>query len=136
METQESLFHDDVHDAFKAVVAALGGAKKVAAAMRPDLPADDASKWLSKCLDPERAEKLTLHQIVYLLREGRRIGCHAAMRYLADDAGYTATPVEPEDERAQLMRAFNESVRAQTRLVERMERLASDQAAPALRRAI
>lgn len=123
-EEQVPLFSEDMHEALRALIAALGGAKKVAAQMRPDLPADDAGRWLSKCLDSDRPEKLSLTQLLWLLRAGHDAGCHVAMQFLAAEAGYSATPIEPVDERAALERQFVSSVRALRHIESRMERLA------------
>lgn len=124
-DEQVPLFSDDMNEALRALIASIGGAKKVGSAMRPDLPADDAGRWLTKCLDHERPEKLGLTQLLWLLRHGHDAGCHVAMQFLAGEAGYTATPIEPQDERAELERAFVASVAAQRQILSRMERLAN-----------
>lgn len=123
-ENQIPLFAQDLREALRTLVAHLGGVKRIGAQMRPDLPADDAGRWLSKCLDRERPEKLSFEQLLYLLRLGHDAGCHVAMQYLAAEAGYHATPIEPLDERAALERQFIDSVRALHAIESRMERLA------------
>ena len=136
VEHQIPLFAESPEEALRAVIAHLGGAKTVGAKLRPDLPADDAGRWLIKCLDHDRAEKLSLTQILWLLRSGHDAGAHTAMQYLAWHAGYQAVPVEPADEHAALQRAFIESVAQQRAMLARMERLAGASpvgAAPSLR---
>lgn len=121
---QEPLFHESIEDALRAAVAAMGGYKKVGAAMRPELPADRAGNWLRDCLAEGRREVLDPAQLLWLLRAARQAGYHGAMAFLDAECGYAPPqPIEPEDERAQLQRAFAESVRVQAQLVERMERL-------------
>lgn len=121
---QPALFIEDVHTALSDVVRALGGFKKVGAAMRPDKAADEAGRWLADCLNKDRRERLDYDQLLWLLKEGRRIGCHTAMHFLNQEAGYAPpVPVEPEDEMAELQRQFIESVRAQARIAERIEKL-------------
>jgi len=122
-DEQIPLFSESPEEALRALVAALGGAKHVACAMRPDLPADDAGRWLIKCLDHERAEKLSLSQLLWLLRAGRQAGVHVAMYYFAGEAGYKATAMDPADELAAAQRQFVESVAMQKALVSRIERL-------------
>jgi hypothetical protein len=79
---------------------ALGGFKKVAVAMRGgdfDKP-DKAADWLRKCLSDDRRERLDPAQVMYILREARTVGFHAAMDYVASDAGYKAQPVDVQEQ--------------------------------------
>lgn len=126
--TQEPLFHESIEDALRAAVAAMGGYKKVGAAMRPEMAADRAGNWLRDALSEGRREVLDPSQLLWLLRAARQAGYHGAMAFIDADCGYAPPqPVEPEDERAQLQRAFADSVRVQAQLVERMERLSTVQ---------
>lgn len=94
--SQPALFHESIIDAIREVVQALGGAKVVGARMRPDLPPDHAGRWLADCLPHERREKLSPDQVLWMGREGRRVECHAMMRYLARECGYAdPVPVRP-----------------------------------------
>lgn len=121
---QSALFHESITDALREVVQALGGIKKVGAAMRPEKTVDEAARWLADCLNADRREKLCPEQVLWLLREGRKTGCHAAMSYLAGEAGYAAPiTIEPEDELAALQRQFIESTRSMTQMMARIERL-------------
>lgn len=106
---QSGLFHESFADALRECVLALGGTKVVAARMRPEMPVDHAARWLSDCLNAERREQLHPEQIIWLLREARAINCHAGMSHLAQEAGYSVTPVEPEDERDRLQRDYIEA---------------------------
>lgn len=128
---QPPLFVENIHTALSDVVRALGGFKRVGVELRPDKPADEAGRWLSDCLNADRRERLDYHQIIWLLKEGRRAGCHTAAHFLMHEAGYSIPqPVEPEDEMAELQRQFIESVRLQAKIAERIERVS-----PQLRRA-
>lgn len=121
---QPALFHDRIEQALDEVITACGGRKKFAVAMWPDKPARDAHNLLDACLNPERRERFTPDQLVFILRRGREVGCHSGMRYLCGESGYSdPVPLNPSDQAAELQRAFNESVRVQSQLVERMERL-------------
>lgn len=122
---QTALFHESLSDALREVVLALGGTKKVGAQMRPEKTIDDAARWLADCLNQDRREKLDPDQVLWILREGRKIGCHAAMHYLCAEAGYSpAAPIEPQDELAELQRNFIESTKTLSRMAARIERLA------------
>lgn len=122
-EAQQELFQEDIYDAFKHAVKALGGAKKVAGKLWPDKPQDQATQLLLKCLDPERPEKLDLYQIVWILREANKRSCHVAMNKLGSETHYEAKPVNPEDERLQLEKQVVEAVGTFGALVKRLEEL-------------
>ena len=122
--SQPQLWTEDINDALRDVVRALGGPKSAGSKLRPEIPADDAGKWLKDCLNPERRERLTPEQVLWLIREGRKVGCHSAINFIADDAGYSRpSPVEPQDQLAELQKQFIESTRQQKSIAERMERL-------------
>jgi len=124
MADQGALFTEDINDAIRDVVRALGGNKEVGHRLRPEMPANEAGTWLKDCLNPARRERLNPEQVVWLLREGRKVGCHSAMHFIADEAGYLRpVPMEPKDEAAELQRQYIEAVRLQKRLADRMERV-------------
>lgn len=119
-----SLFHDSVEDALREVIQALGGAKKVGASLKPDKPVDEAARWVLDSLNIDRRERFDPSQVVWLLREGRRIGCHAAANFLMRESGYAdPSPIEPEDERARLEREFIAAVKVMSGMADRLARL-------------
>lgn len=120
---QNKLFHESITDALRDVVMALGGPKVVATEMRPELPADHAARWLADCINTDRREKLSPDQVFWLIRKGRQAGCHVIMSFISQEAGYQITPIEPQDEMAELQRDFIESVKQQKVLADRIERL-------------
>lgn len=121
MNTQPALWHDTLSDALRDVVHALGGPKVVASDLWPSKDPADAARLLNKCLDPERAEKLALEEIEWLIVRSRAANVHLAMAYLAMKAGYAdPKPIEPEDERAELMREFIEKAQVLEHLGKRL----------------
>lgn len=94
MQLEIGEFLADVNDALKAVVVALGGPKRVGGLMRPELPAESAKDWVKHCLLPDRREKFSPEQVLWLLREARKVGFHAGMDFVASDTGYKAEPVD------------------------------------------
>lgn len=115
-------------------VKALGGSKKVGASMKPSRPIEESARWVRDCLNPERRERFDPDEVIWLLREARRAGCHTGMHYLADVTGYShPSPVEPADEAAELQRAFIESVRLQQQLVERLTEMGANPMASRMR---
>lgn len=119
-----ALFHDSITDALREVVNAMGGKKSAGAKLRPELSPDEAGKWVSDCMNPDRAQFFRPDQVLYLLKAGRAAGCHAAAAYLMREAGYAdPVPVEPEDERARAQRDFETAVKALGAVTERLARL-------------
>lgn len=115
-----------LEDSLKSVVRALGGAKTTGHKLRPDLDPDAAGRWLLSCLESERTEKLSLGQLMLLLRWGHDAGCHAGIDYIARDCGYAEpAPITPEDEQDELMREFNAGVKTLAGLADRIERVTS-----------
>jgi hypothetical protein len=122
----QSLFHESLAEAIKDCINACGGTKQVAAKLWPEKTPDAAHRLLLSCLNEDRPERLTPEQFMLILRMSREKGCHIGVTYLMRELGYAdPQPVEPLDEFAELQRQFNESVRVQARMVERMERLAT-----------
>lgn len=120
------LFYDTYEDAVRDCVTALGGLKRVGHLLWPAMPADDAGRKLAACLNADKREKLDLGELRLIRREARKAGVHILMHYEARDAGYTEpTPMNPEDEAAQLQREFIASVKALEVLQARMARLSS-----------
>lgn len=116
---------EDINDALRDVVRAMGGNKRVGADMRPELSADAAGKWLANCLDLTRPEKLDANQIIYILKRGCMAGEHAAMHYIAAAAGYEPSkPVIPEDEVFLLQKEIQIASAGMADLMSRFERAA------------
>ena len=122
--TQVPLFVEDLNEAIRATVNALGGFKAVGVELRPEKSAVDAGKWLADCLNAAKRDRLDPEQLAYIRRKARAAGCHVLAAFEMQQAGY-APPVAiaPADEAAELKRQFVESVKAQQQLVQRLERL-------------
>jgi hypothetical protein len=121
---QDALFHESIYDALRAVVERAGGAKCVGARLRPSKSPDEAGRWVLDCLNPSRAERFAPEDFMHILRIGREIGYHGCMAYIGQETGYRVEAVEPQDEQAKLQRDFIESVKAQQKILARMERMA------------
>lgn len=121
--TQTALFTENIYDALRDVIRALGGPKDAGKMMRPTIPADDAGQWVKDCLNPNRRERFNPEQVVWLLCKGREVGCHSLMFFLADEAAYgRPIPIDPKDADAELMRQFMATAREQRVILERLER--------------
>ena len=125
MTDQFALFVEDTDDALRAAIQALGGAKKVGTVLRPELPADIAGRWLNDCLNDAKREKLDFKQGVLILKLARQAGFHTSFDFVSRDCGYASSPIEPEDERARLMRDYIASVKVLANLATRLQGVAA-----------
>lgn len=118
---QLSMFHESISDALKEVIQHAGGTKSVACKLWPEKSPDSANRTLSDCLNENRAEKLSPDQFLFLIRLGREIGCHSAINFINREGGYSdPQPIEPEDEKAQLMREFIQAQKAMSILADKL----------------
>lgn len=114
---------ESINDALSSAVTALGGFKKLGAKLRPELPLDQAAGWLRDCLNPGRREKLSPEYVMMILRLAREQHYHAAMDFLAFDAGYKATPVDPESQEQELQTKFIDAVNHLAVIQSQMQRV-------------
>lgn len=116
-------FFDDINDALREAVRALGGVKQVGALLWPEVAPDTAGNRLRDCLNPERREKLSPEQLVFLLRKSREAGYHAAMEFVTYECGYAKpAPVDPSDKLAELQRQFIDAVEGLTQIQAQIQR--------------
>ena len=117
------LFLEDIYDALRAAVQALGGAKTVAARLWPHKSVEQARKELLDALNRDNPRKLDAEEILAVLRMAREAGFHAAKHWLDVELGYTPTePTDPKIERDRLAEELaNAAILALTRAVERLD---------------
>jgi len=112
-EAQIPMFVDDLNEAIRATINALGGMKEVGSKLKIELDPVDAGKWLANCVNTAKRDRLNPDQLAYIRRKARAAGCHILAAFEAQDAGYAPPqPIAPEDEAAQLQREFIASVKA------------------------
>lgn len=103
--------YDDLNEALKGAIKALGGFKSVGQLLWPEIEkGETAAQKLRDCVNPDRRERLTPEQFVMILRLARDKGFHATMDYIAHQLGYKATPIQPADADAELQRSFIDAV--------------------------
>lgn len=119
---QQKLWHDDIYDALRASVDALGGTKRVGHALWPAKTIEEAGKHLDRCLLSTSAQKLSLEELMWIFSQSAAKGCHVLASHFGHVGGYKFVPVSPEDELAELQREFIRAVNEQKTLVERMQR--------------
>jgi hypothetical protein len=120
---QFELFHEDIYSALKTCVDAMGGPKKVAVELwgNAQTPAKLGEK-LSNCLNSHHAQKLAPEEILFILRGGRQVGCHAGINFICRDVGYAdPNPLEPEEETIALQRQIIANQEVQIALYRKME---------------
>jgi hypothetical protein len=110
-------------DAIVDAVKALGGSKCVGPMLWPEKTPEAAQRLILACLNDARPEHLTPDQMLFIAKLARARGNHSIMTHLAQETGYAAPqPVEPEDEKAELMRQFNASVELMDSVAQRLEK--------------
>ena len=120
--TQDPLWHDTIYDALRALVDALGGPKRVAGALWPARDLAEAQRYLLKCLDADRGEKLGLEEFIWLLRQGREAGCHVAAEFLGQACLYTVQPVDMDQVAADLAHQVEQTMSRAADLIRQWER--------------
>jgi hypothetical protein len=121
---QEKLWHESFEDALRSCVDASGGFKRVGAQLWPSLPVDQAGRRLAQSLDLDRPEKLSLSELLLVIKLGRDAGCHVAMSFITQATGYeTPAPTDPQNEKEKLQREFVRSVALVSQLAKRLEKL-------------
>lgn len=108
--------HPTIYAAVLAVVTALG-IKRVVAELWPARDESDARRYLLHCLDPERAEKLGLDELVWIMRAGARAGVHDVAEYLGWACFYEFRPVTPAEAEGELARALDQTMQRATDLL-------------------
>lgn len=121
---QVELFHEDIYEALRTCIQALGGPKKVGSVLWPEPTVEKAGNRLNDCINVQRREQLNPEQVLWILTESRKIGCHAAMYFIADNCDYQRPePIEPEDEQAKLMREFIQMGKRMEKISAQMSRM-------------
>lgn len=121
MMSQPPLFFDDIYTALKHAVAVLGGPKKVGPMLRGEgMSVDASSKWVSECLNTDRPAEFHPEQLMAIWRACHALGDHTAFNYVSGESGYSAIPVVPEDEAAELKRKFIDAAANMTKMADRI----------------
>ncbi len=119
-------FYESPEDALKAAVQALGGTKQVGALLWPDKTPDNAGRLMSDCLNPGRAEKLELSQVMRIFALAKEHGCHSPFTWFAGEVGYEAraiTKAEEVDRLTQVVEQSSKTLAAAVAALERMQRV-------------
>jgi hypothetical protein len=129
------------NDALIECVKAAGGSHIVGKKVFPEKSPDSAQRALLDCLNEDRPAKLSPDQVKLVLRLARDKGFHGGVAFLLGDLGYApTTPIDPQDEAAELRRQYIDAAGQMAGIAERMEEMAkriaaTESIAPMLRRA-
>lgn len=123
MQLEMGEFYESVNEALRSAVNGLGGFKKVGPLMRPELTVDTAAGWLRDCLNPDRREKLSPEQVMFIIREAGKANIHSLMSFIAFDTGYKATPVAPQTREAELQQKFVDAVEGLAAIQSQLQRV-------------
>lgn len=116
-------FYESPEDALRAAVQALGGSKKVGGLLWSDKGVDNASRHLMDCINANRAEKLDLTQVMFILRMAKEAGCHSPFAWFAGEIGYDVSPITKAEEVDRLTTVVEQSTRTLAAALNTLERL-------------
>lgn len=122
MQNEMPFFEDEL-DALKAAVQALGGSKKVGQMLWQDKGVDAASRLLLDSLNPGRNEKLSLSQVIFILRAAKDAGHHGPFQWIAGEIGYDAHPVSRAEEADRMLTVIEQSTKQLAAALRAMENL-------------
>lgn len=119
---QIPLVIDTLNDAIRDTCRVLGP-KKIGKELWPTKTEEGAARYLNDCLNPDREQKLSGEEILLIARRGREAGLHLITAFVCMETGYAPpTPVDPEDEKAELQRQFHADVDRLERIAKRIAR--------------
>jgi hypothetical protein len=123
MSEQIPLIVDTLNDAVRDT-ARIVGFKEIARSLWPAKGQEAAARYLNDCLNNDREQKLSGEEIMVIARRGREIGCYLITAFINAETGFALpTPIDPEDQKAELQRRYIASVQEQKAITARMERL-------------
>jgi hypothetical protein len=116
-------FYEGPEDALRAAIQALGGAKKVGPMMWPDKGVDASSRLLLDCINPSRAEKLDMSQLMRVFALAKEAGCHGPFAWFAGEIGYDTKPITKAEEVDRLTTVIEQSAKTLAAAMSAMERI-------------
>ncbi len=119
MSPQAPLWYDTDADAINTAIRDSGKTyKEVASALFPALKMDSAYARLKNCLNPDKDEKLSFAEVVFICKYTGRFD---PIHFACDELSLHRTTVRaPQDERAELLNTIQ---RQQAQLLQTMQRL-------------
>lgn len=114
-----------IQEAIAQSVDAAGGAAVVGPLLWPDKDRKSAIRLMKACLSPNHRERVSPTQMLQIFKLARAKGCSVGIDCLLSEVGYERSKnISPEAEITDLQRAYVETVNAQAKLAEHIERAA------------
>lgn len=112
---------ESFNDALVDCIKATGSSKEYGALLWPEKSIKDAQNLLLACLNNDRAEKLLPDQALLIIRIAKEKGCHIGIEFICHSLSYSIpTPIEPENEKSELMREFIQAQKNMCALAEKL----------------
>lgn len=122
----EMPFYECVEAALTACVQALGGAKLVGSMLWvSDKSVDQAHKLLLDCLNPDRPEKLSYSQVIYIFRLAKQAGFHAGFDWYANECEYECQPITKAEQVDRLTSVIEQASKTLANALSSIERIRS-----------
>lgn len=130
MSAQEHLWYDTDADAINAAIHASGKTfKQVASALWPSMKMDSAYARLKNCLNPDKDEKLSFAEVIYICKE---TGRYDPIFHACDELSLHRPAIKaPADEKAELLSTIQRQQAVLIATMARLERANSLQAVAA-----
>lgn len=116
-------FYEGPEDALRAAAQALGGAKKVGPMLWPDKGVDAAARHLLDCINPSRAEKLEITQLMQIFKLAKDAGYNSPFAWFANEVGYDAKPITRAEEVDRLTLVVEQSSKTLATALATLERI-------------
>lgn len=141
MQQQEFLMVASVYAAMEAAAVAIAAATDrknknawaqiVGHMLFPHKDPIEAGRYFADCINPNRKETLDPQELIWLMREAKRVGCHILHDFVCEESEYQkGLPVEAEDELADLQLKIDATARTFKEQIDRYERAAARIAKP------
>lgn len=119
----EMPFFESPEDALKSVIQHTGGVKRIGPMLFPDKTVDAAARYLLDCLNADRPEKLSITQIMMVLRLAHEAGHHTAYAWISGELGYEIKPITRAEEVDRLATVVDHSSRTLAAALATLERI-------------
>lgn len=119
----EMPFFECPESALRACIEALGGAKKVGAQLFPDKTMENARDYLLARVNPDRQEKLSMTQIIFIFRAAKSAGFHAGFDWWAREVEYEIRPITKAEEVDRLTSVVEQASKQLSGAIAALERL-------------
>lgn len=111
-----------IQEAIGQSVDAAGGPAVVGPLLWPEKDRKSATLLMKACLNPNRRERVSPIQMLQIFKLARANGCTVGIDCLLSEVGCEKSHfLTPEQELADLLRAYIQSVQAQSALADRIE---------------